>query len=130
MQAVHCNGLHPSLEHGEQTVIWLMTCAPLTYPEDLKLLLKEGLTKLCPIGIVPREYEALQFCLSPGEPGTHGHYLLVGMSTLPGAHMRLRDVLLFQPDSLQEPTPLIHPWHEPTFLAPTSSDVMGPTHTR
>jgi hypothetical protein len=35
----------------------MMTCAPLTFPEDLKLLLKEGLAKLCPIGIVPREYE-------------------------------------------------------------------------
>jgi hypothetical protein len=101
-----------------------MTCAPLTYPEDLKLLLKEGLTKLCPICIVPREYEALQFWFSPGEPGTQGHYLLVGLSTLSGAHMHLRDVLLFQPDSLQEPTPLIHPWHEPPFLAPTTSDVM------
>ena len=70
MQTVHCNGLHPSLEHGEQTVIWLMICAPLTYPDDIKLLLKEGITKLCSIGIMPREYEALQFCLSPGEPGT------------------------------------------------------------
>ena len=42
----------------------MMTCAHLTFPEDLKLILKEGLAKLCPIGIVPREYEALQFCLS------------------------------------------------------------------
>ena len=72
-----------------------MTCAPLTFPKDLKLLLKEGLANLCPIGIVPREYEALQFCLSPGEPGTQGHYLLVGLSTLSGAHMRLRGALLF-----------------------------------
>ncbi len=73
----------------------MMTCAPLTFPEDMKLLLKEGLAKLCPIGIVPREYEVLQFCLSPGEPGTQGHYLMVGLSTLSGAHMRLRDVQLF-----------------------------------
>ncbi len=77
-----------------------MTCSPLTFPEDLKLLLREGMAKLCPIGIVPREYEALQFCLSLGEPGTTGHYLLVGISTLSGAHMRLRDVMLFQPDFL------------------------------
>ncbi len=73
----------------------MMTCAPLIVPEDLKLLLKKGMAKLCPPGIVPREYEALQFCLSPGEPGTHGHYLLVGLSPLSGAYMRLRDVLLF-----------------------------------
>ena len=94
VHAVHCNGLHPCLESRDQTIIWMMTCAPLIFPEDLKLLLKEGMAKLCPIGIVPREYEALQLCLSPGEPTTPGHYLLVGMSTLSGAHMRLRDVLL------------------------------------
>ena len=77
----------------------MMTCAPLTFPEDLKLLLKEGLAKLvCPRVVVPPEYEAVQFCLSLAEPGTQGLYFLVGMSTLSGAHMRLRDVLLFQPD--------------------------------
>jgi len=78
----------------------MMTCAPLTFPEDLKLLLKKGLAKLCPPGMVSREYEAMQFCLSPGEPGTQGCYLLIGLSTLSGAHMRLRDVLLYQPDFL------------------------------
>jgi hypothetical protein len=36
---------------------------PLTVNEDLKFLLKEGLAKLCPIGIVPLEYEALHFYL-------------------------------------------------------------------
>ena len=56
----------------------------------------------------------------PGEPGTHCHYLLVGLSTLPGTHMRLRDFLLFQPDFLQESTPLVHPWHEPPFQAPSA----------
>ncbi len=66
----------------------MMTYAPLTFPEDLKLLLEEGLAKLCPIGIVPREYEALQFCLSPGDPGMQGHYLIVGLLTLSGAHLR------------------------------------------
>ena len=58
VQAVHCSGLHPGLDPGDQTIIWMMTCAPLTFPEDLKLILKEGMAKLCPIGIVPREYEA------------------------------------------------------------------------
>jgi hypothetical protein len=67
---MHCNGLHPDLDPGYQTTIWIMTCAPLTFLEDLKLSLKEGLAKLCPIGIVPREYEALEFCLSPREHGT------------------------------------------------------------
>jgi hypothetical protein len=114
VQTVHFNGLHSGLDSGEQIIIWIITCAPLiTFHEDLKLRLKEGLAKLCPIGIVPWEYEALQFCLSPREPRTQGHYLRVGLATLSGAHMRLRDVLLFQPDFLQEATPLVHPWHEP-----------------
>ena len=55
VHAVHCNGLHPSLDPGEHTIVWMMTCAPLTFPEDLKLLLKKGLAKLCPQGIVPRD---------------------------------------------------------------------------
>ena len=59
VRAVHCNGLHPSLDLGQQNMIWMMTCAPLIFPEDLKLLLKEELAKLCPPGIVPREYEAI-----------------------------------------------------------------------
>ncbi len=100
VHAVHCNGLHPSLDPGHQSTIWMMTCAPLAFPEDLKLLLGEGMAKLCPIGIVPREYEALQFCLSPKAPGAPGNYLQIGISTLLGAHMRLRDVLLFQLDFL------------------------------
>ena len=91
---------YTSLDVGHQDVIRMITCAPLTFFEDLKLLLMKGLAKLCPPCIVPREYAALQFCLSPGEPGTQGHYLLVGLSTLSGAHMRLKDVLLFQPDFL------------------------------
>ena len=62
--------------------------------------------------------------MSPGEPGTQGHYLPVGLSTLSGPHMRLRDVMLFQPDFLHECTPLIHPWHEPPFQAPSTSDTL------
>ena len=122
--------MHPSLDDGQQNVIWMMTCAPLTFPEDFKLLLKEGLAKLCPPGIVPREYEAKQFCLSPGEPGTQGHYLMVGMSTLSGAHMRLWDVLLFQPASFKRPRgPYVvhlevHLWHEPPFMAPSTPDTL------
>ena len=46
------------------------------------------------------------------------------MSTLSGAHVRLRDVLLFQPNFLQEATPLVQPWHEPPFLAPSAPDAM------
>ena len=124
VQEVHCNVLHPGLDPGDQAIIWMMTCAPLIFHEVLKLLLEEGMAKLCPIDIVPREYEALQFCLVSGEPRTPGHYLLVGLSTLSGAHMLLLDILLFQPDFLLEATPLVQPWHEPPFFAPSSSDIM------
>ncbi len=50
--------------------------SPLSFPEDLKVLIREEIFLLCPPGIVPREYEALEFCMSPGKPGTQGHYLL------------------------------------------------------
>ena len=53
----------------------------------------------------------MQFCMSPWEPGTQGHYLLVGLSTLLVPHMRLKGVLVFQLDFLQGFMPLIHPWH-------------------
>jgi hypothetical protein len=49
-KAVHCNGQHPSLEHGEHTTLWMMTCAPLAVPEDLKVLVREGLSKSAPRG--------------------------------------------------------------------------------
>ncbi len=102
----------------------MMTCAPLTFPEDLKLIFKLGMAKPCPPGIVPREYGALQFCMSPGEPSTQGHYLRIGLSTLSGAHMRLRDVMLFPPYFLQESTPLVHPWHKPPFQASVAPEIL------
>jgi len=102
----------------------MMTSAPLSFPENLKLPLKEGLAKLCHPRIVPREYETLQFCLSPGEPGTHGHYLMVGLSPLSCAHMRLWDVLVFQLDFLHESMPLVHPWHDPPFHAPSAPETL------
>ena len=74
-----------------------MTSTPLKQPEDLKLLLREGITKLCPPGIVTREYNSLQFVTAKGEAGTQGTYLLLGLSTLSQTHLRLRDILLSQP---------------------------------
>jgi hypothetical protein len=80
--------------------------------------------KYAPPGNVPREYEALQFCLVQGERDTQGHNLLVGLSALSRTHMLLKDVLLRKPDSLQESPPLILPWHESPYLAPTTSDAL------
>ena len=59
VNAVHRNGRHPSLVAKTEPTIWMMTCSTLTHPEDLKILIKEGIAKLCPPGIVAREYEAL-----------------------------------------------------------------------
>jgi hypothetical protein len=47
-----------------------MTYSTITHPDDLKILIREGIAKLCPSGIVAREYESLQFILSLGELGT------------------------------------------------------------
>ena len=71
-------------------------------PEDFKLLLREGIAKLYPPRIVTREYNSLQFVTAKREPGTHGSYLLVGLSTLSHTHMRLRDILLSQPEVVHE----------------------------
>ena len=59
VNAVHCNGRPPSHEDGADYTIWMRTCSALTHPEDLKILVIEGIAKLCPPGIVAREYEAL-----------------------------------------------------------------------
>ena len=48
VRALHCNGRHPSLLEGDQEFIYMMTGTPLTAPEDLKVLIREGIAKLCP----------------------------------------------------------------------------------
>jgi hypothetical protein len=98
----------------------MMTCSTLAYPEDIKILIREGISKLCPPGIVAREYDSIQFVLSPGELGTHGRYLLVGLSSASSAHLRLRDILLYQPDAPQKAVQLTLPWHVPPYLTPTT----------
>jgi hypothetical protein len=102
----------------------MMTLSTLTYHEDLKILTREGIAKLCPPGIVAREYDSLWFIMSPGELGTQGRYLLVGLSSSSSAHMRLEDILLYQPDAPQESAQLTLPWYAPPCLPPTTSDVI------
>ena len=75
----------------------MMTNAPLAQTEDFKLLLREGIAKLCPPGIVPKEYNSSQFVTAKGETSTQRSYLLVGLSTLSQTHLRLWDILLSQP---------------------------------
>jgi len=113
VNAIHCNGRHPSIDGDEQLVIRMMTTFLLAHPEDLKLLLREGIEKLCPPGIVTREYNSLQFATAKGETGTQGRYLLVGLSTLSQTHLRLRDILLSQPEAVHESHIQTLPWLAP-----------------
>ena len=48
----------------------------------------------------------------------------MGLSTASGTHMRLRDVLMYQPDFTHEAMSLNLPWFEPPYLDPVASDVM------
>ena len=89
---------HALVAESESTM-WMMTCFTLTYHEDLKILIREGIAKLCPPGIVAREYDSLQSVLSPGELGTQGCYLLVGLSSSSSVHLRLIDIFLYRPDA-------------------------------
>ena len=79
VNAIHCNGRHLTLLACSESTIWMMTCSTLAYLEDLKIFIREGISKLCPPGIVAREYDFIQLVLSPGELGTQGRYLLVGL---------------------------------------------------
>ena len=40
VNAIHCNGRHPSFDNDGQLAIWMMTNAPLVQPEDFKILIK------------------------------------------------------------------------------------------
>ena len=54
----------------------------------------EGHREAMPLGLATSTYDDMKFCLAPGEPGTNGHCLLMGLHTAKGEHMRLRDVFL------------------------------------
>jgi hypothetical protein len=125
VRALHCNGRHPILPDGEHVFIYVMTCTPLSALEDLKVLIREGICKLCPTELVKPSYESLRFFLSPGDPGTHGLHLLVGLQVYYAVHMRLRDVLLCQPDYLYDSPGPISPWLEPLFAAPPVAHGLG-----
>ena len=56
-----------------------MTCSPLSAPEDLKVIIKEGIAILCTPDQVHASYEALRFFAAPGELCTPCLYLLVGL---------------------------------------------------
>ena len=113
---IHCNGRHPSLPEVGQDGIYMNTCSPLTAPESLKILTRKGIVKLCPPGLVPYAYKALQLFLAHGELGTAGHYLMVAPHVTSGTHMRLRDVIVFQLDFAHEFPFATLPWWRQFFL--------------
>jgi len=76
-----------------------MTIITLSNPEDMKLFIRDAIHINTPPEMAEDEYVALQLCLAPGEPGTPGAYLLLGLSSGSRYHMCLRDILLVQPDS-------------------------------
>jgi len=81
----------------------MMTCSPLSHPEDLKPLIKTAIHLVTAAEDAEDEYAALHFCLVPGELGI-GSYLLLGLDPGSIPHMRLRDIMLVQPDSSQDST--------------------------
>ena len=60
-------------------VIYMMTCSPLSHPEDLKPLIKSAIQIVTSLEDVEDEYSSLRFCLAPSELGI-GSYLLLGLS--------------------------------------------------
>ena len=85
---------------------------------------RKGYLNSAPRGSCHKNPRHCSFACPMGKPARLCHYLLVGLSALSGPHMRLRDVMLFQQKFLRESMPLIHPWHEPPFQAPSASDAM------
>jgi hypothetical protein len=51
----------------------MMTCTPLSASKDLKVLIKEGISKLRPTELVKPSYEALRFFCPPGNPAHRGY---------------------------------------------------------
>ena len=102
INAAHVNGRQPDQGLGQQ-VIYMMTHIPISHPENLKPLIKTTIKLLTEEDEFENGYVSLRFCLAPSENG-NGGYLLLGLSPDSGTHMRLRDILLFQPDSAQDAT--------------------------
>ncbi len=87
-----------------QELIYLMTCSPLSHPEDLKPMIYAAIKAITPPEEFEVDYASLKFSLANGELGTSGDYMLMGLSPDVRSLMRLRDVLLVQPDSSADAT--------------------------
>ena len=83
--AAHFNGLQPRLPAREQKVIYLMTYAPLTAPEDLKVLIRVGIAKLCPTALSMSSIRQFSFAWHQENPALEGTTSWRG-SKLPRGH--------------------------------------------
>ncbi len=70
-------------------------------------------------------YEALRFFAAPWEPSTTELHLLVGLKTSMEVLMRLRDVLLWQPNYIPKSPITVTPWLESPFAAPYVPPLLG-----
>ncbi len=105
--------------------MYMMTHIPISHPENLKPLIKTAIRLLTEEDQFEDEYAGLRFCLAPSESG-NGGYLLLGLSPAIGTHMRLRDILMSQPDAAQDSTSGPTPWYPPPYLAnPNQASLMG-----
>jgi hypothetical protein len=124
INAARVNDRQPGQGLGQQ-VIYMMTHLPISHPENLKSLIKTAIKLLTEEAQFGDEYAGLRFCLAPSETG-NGGYLLLGLSPASGTHMRLKDILLSQPDAAEDSTYGPTPWDPPPYLAnPDQASLTG-----
>ncbi len=66
LNAAHVNGRHPVRGMGQE-LIYLMTCSPLSYPEDLKPMIHAAIKAITPPEESEEDYVSLKFSLANGE---------------------------------------------------------------
>ena len=113
INAAHVNGRQPGQGLGQQ-VIYMITHIPISHPENLKPLIKTAIKLLTAEDQFDDEYAGLRLCLAPSESG-NGGYLLLGLSPSRGTRMRLRDILLSQPNAAHDFTSSPTPWYPPPY---------------
>jgi len=110
----HVNGRHPTRGMGQEA-IYMMTCITLSTLEDMKFILRDVIKVITSPKLEEEEYAALRFCLSLGEPGNTGAYLLLGLSPGSRYHMYLRDILLVKSDYAADSSTAPQAWHPLPF---------------
>ena len=124
IRAIHYNGRHPSFPEGDQDIIYMMTCSPLLAPKGLKVILREGISKLCPPGSDNGLLRGAIFFLGAWRIRHHGPLPLGrALGGIGGAYAPQRRPLdlLCQPIIVLEIPVTTVPWLEPPFTAPSAT---------